>query len=240
MRRSVLCFVYAVVVVATAVIVSTFFALADTASKRGQPTMEDLGAFILDHTIAEEETPVSGLEAFMKELPARVAPKLVLSVPRLPVRNAVWISDGNFGTLSASWKRGVVQVASDHRCKRHIRAFTQTGTIISPLLKEAQAIVESNCDGTAKGLAGEVGIYQVMANTCKEMGITGDYTDAVINARCAEKYREAYCQTVQGTCPTNRMLLAHNWGLSGARRAKHPESAEYVRKIDYAVRVLAK
>ena len=197
--------------------------------------MEDLGAFI-EHNALDE--PISGLSEFLSEVPVETKPALELPVPGLPVRNAVWISDGNFKPLSVAWKRGMVQVVKEQRCKRHRKAFTETGTVTSPILREAQAMVESNCDASIRGAAGEVGINQVMAATCKSMGVVGDYTNPVINTRCAEKYREAYCKTVKGTCPTDRMMLAHNWGLTGARKAKHPEAAQYLRKLDCAVRVL--
>lgn len=239
MRFSKLRTAYWVLAVAGALTISAFFAKADEAYRSRQVshlTMEDLGAFIEDTVF--EDAPVSGLEDFLNETPLEAAPELVLPIPDFPVRDAVWVSDGNFKALSASWKRGVVQVAKDKRCKRHVRAFTQTGNSMSPILKEAQAIVESNCDASVVGLAGEIGIFQVMKKTCKEMGVAGDYRDPFINARCAEKLRIAYCKTVKGECPTDRMILAHNRGVTGARKTKHPEATEYLRKLDCAVRVL--
>jgi hypothetical protein len=205
----------------------------------GAESMGDMGAFIeeqLELVPAPEE--MGDLGAFIESLPKDSVPVITIPVPGAPMRDAK-LSDGKFEALSAKWKRGVVQVVREDRCAKHAKAF-QVSAKLDPVLQKAQAIVESNCDATAVGAAGEVGIYQVMPSTCTEIGVRGDYRDPLVNATCAEKYRQVLCATSKKKCTARLMFLAHNRGVAGALRTANAEASEYVRKVDCAARVLRK
>lgn len=196
------------------------------------------------------------LGAFIESLPKDAVPVIVVPKSNMEKREAPvfqeatatmknkysWgasLSDGKFEALSKKWKRGVLQVATDKRCDKYAKAF-KVSTKLDPLLQKAHAIVESNCDATVKGAAGEVGIFQVMPQTCREMGVTGDYRDPLVNATCTEKYRLTLCATSKKKCTAKLMFLAHNRGIAGALRTANADSTEYLRKVDCAARVLRK
>jgi hypothetical protein len=199
----------------------------------------DMGSFIqkqLELVPAPED--MGDLGAFIESLPENTAPVIVVPVPGEEMRDAK-LSDGKFETLSPKWKRGVVQVVAEKRCNKHAPAF-RVSAKLDPLLQEAHAIVESNCDATVVGAAGEVGIFQVMPQTCKEMGVRGNYRDPLVNATCTEKYRLTLCATSKKKCTAKLMFLAHNRGITGALRTANAESTEYLRKVDCAARILRK
>ncbi len=199
----------------------------------------DMGSFIQEQVELVPLPDQKGdLGAFIESLPKDAVPVIVVPVPGAAMREAA-LSDGKFEALSKKWKRGVLQVATDKRCDKYAKAF-KVSTKLDPLLQKAHAIVESNCDATVKGAAGEVGIFQVMPQTCKEMGVTGDYRDPLVNATCTEKYRLTLCATSKKKCTAKLMFLAHNRGIAGALRTANADSTEYLRKVDCAARVLRK
>lgn len=215
-------------------IVAGFVGLALLLGPKNETASADAaGQFIEDQLILLEMDQVD-----MQELPPDARPVIVVPVPGAPIRDAS-LSDGKFETLSRKWKRGVQQVVLEKRCNKHAQAF-QVSTYIDPVLQEAQAIVESNCDAAVIGAAGEVGIFQVMPKTCAEIGIRGDYADPLVNARCTEKYRLTLCAASKKKCTAKLMFLAHNRGISGALRTADAASTQYVRKVDCAARVLRK
>lgn len=206
----------------------------------GATEMGDMGSFIEEHVMTLEavpdDLPVSGLDEFIETLPEGSEPVIVVPVPGAEMREAK-LSDGKFETLSPAWKRGVHQVVRDERCRKVAKAFSSR-SMLPTLLQQAHAIVESNCDSKVVGAAGEIGVFQVMPATCKEIGIRGDYRDPVVNARCTEKYRQMLCKSSKKACTAKLMFLAHNRGIRGALKTASPESTQYLRKVDCAQRVL--
>lgn len=201
--------------------------------------MGDMGSFIEKHIVLEEvpeDLPVGGLGKFLETLPEDSTPVIVIPVPGAEMREAK-LSDGKFETLSPAWKRGVHQVVQDERCRKVAKAFTNA-SLVSPLLQEAHAIVESNCDPKVIGAAGEIGIFQVMPSTCKDIGVRGDYRDPRVSAQCTEKYRQMLCKTSKKACTAKLMFLAHNRGITGAQKIVRAEATEYLRKMDCAQLVL--
>lgn len=171
------------------------------------------------------EVPISGLSESIEAL---------LEEKQAPDDS---LSDRKFDELSEAWKLGVRQVVGDKRCKRVSSAF-KVGKTLNPLLREANVIVESNCNPTAIGDAEEVGLFQPKPSTCKALGVTGDLTNPIVNAKCAEAHRQSVCKEVGDACTDVFLFLAHNRGVTGARRVKNPKATTYLRRIDYAREVL--
>jgi hypothetical protein len=207
-------------------------------------SMGDLGSFIEEQVLTLESVPegatLEDLGAFIKSLPEDAIPVIVTPKGHYTTQEGA-LSDGKFEMLHPKWRRGVVQVVREGRCKMHMALYR--GTTIDLLYQEAQAIVESNCVGTARGDDDEVSVVQVMSETCKSIGITGDYAKTSVALACAEKYRTMACDAAkkrQRKCSLQVMILAHNRGIAGALRTANAESTEYLRKVDCAARVLRK
>jgi len=219
----------AVLAIASAISVSSFFAIAHNSyvtTAKG-----DMEAFIQENVVDE---PVSGLSDSIDHLIEVEAP-VVIPIQK-PTQSSA-LSDGKFEKLSIAWKRGVQQVVRDKRCKHVSKAF-MVGETLNPLLRQANVIVESNCNAKVVGGAGEIGLFQPLPTTCKALGVTGDLTDPLVNAKCAEAHRQSACKQVKGDCTHAFLFLAHNRGVRGALKVKNPEATTYLRRIDYARRVL--
>ena len=222
---------YWALVVASALSVSTLIAV----SKHQQEVADgksDMELFIEERVLSDE--PVYGLGESLDKL-LNTEQDVEAQIQKPAEREA--LSDGKFEALSVAWKRGVQQVVADKRCKRVSKAF-MIGETLNPLLRQANVIVESNCDTTVVGAAGEVGLFQPLPTTCKALGITGDLKIPVINAKCAEAHRKSVCKQVKGECTHTFLFLAHNRGVRGALKVKNPKATTYLRRIDYARQVL--
>jgi hypothetical protein len=203
--------------------------------------MGDMGAFISTHAFVMTEVPrdlpVTGLDVFMETLPADAVPVIVKRTKKVTKKSHAKLSDGDFSGLSPKWKQGATLVALQKRCDKHQDAFVQD-PLLPPLLQKAHAIVETNCDADVVGSAGELGIYQVMPKTCRELGVKGDLRNSKVNAQCTALYRKKACASVEGECQVVFMFASHNRGIAGAKRVDDLYSLEYARKVDCAARAL--
>jgi hypothetical protein len=203
--------------------------------------MGDMGAFISKHgfvmTEVPHDLPVTGLDAFIETLPEDAVPVIVKRVTKSVARKHARLSDGDFSGLSPKWKQGAMLVARQKRCDKHPDAFVPD-PLLPELLQKAHAIVETNCDANVVGDAGELGIYQVMPKTCRELGVKGDLRDSKVNAECTAAYRKKACRAVKGECEFAFMFASHNRGILGAKRVSDVHSLQYTRKVDCAARAL--
>jgi hypothetical protein len=204
-------------------------------------TMGDMGDFVRKHAFVMTEVPrdlpVTGLDAFIERLPEDAIPVIVTRTKKVKAHANAKLSDGDFSGLSPKWKQGAVLVARQKRCDKHPDAFVQD-PLLPPLLQKAHAIVETNCDARVVGDAGELGIYQVMPKTCRELGVKGDLRNSKVNAECTARYRKKACASVKGECQFVFMFASHNRGIAGAKRVDDLYSLEYARKVDCAARAL--
>lgn len=213
---------YSVFVIASSISFSTFVSVREVPLEIAAPKTDS------EVAIQNEifEIPVSGLSESIEGL--------------LDQEHVVdeSLSDGKFENLSDAWKLGVRQVVNDKRCRKVSSAF-KVGKTLNPLLREANVIVESNCDSKVVGGEGEIGLFQPLPSTCKALGITGDLRNPVVNAKCAEAHRQSVCKEVGfASCTDAFLFLAHNRGVRGARRVGNPKATTYLRRIDYAKQVL--
>lgn len=165
--------------------------------------------------------------------------KVTLPVPGLPVREVRAISDGKFESLDPSWKRSVALLIVSGSCDTHDITLAVNGVDVGFRLAKAQAIVESNCNARAVGTHDDVGLNQVKASACKEVGIHGDRKDAFVNAACASGYRQALCKTYDKCDSLAELYVSYNRGPTGGSRVQNPQATEYVRKIDFVFRLLS-
>ena len=193
----------------------------------------DMGSFIEERVLIEppSDMPLSGLDDFIRNLPKDANP-MIMSVP---THTNAALSDGNYTALSPAWMRGVKQVVAEGRCNAVGEAFHTMKMDVS--YQQAWAITESNCSSNAVGVSGEVGLFQPMPETCASLGIKGDLHNPTVNATCTARYVAATCKRVKH-CSLRLVFLSHNRGASGALRVANPEKTEYLRKIDYVLRLL--
>lgn len=197
-------------------------------------SMGDMGSFI--------QSLDSGADAKGNLVPAphkRHPKKVTLPVPGLPVREVKAISDGKFGSLDSAWKQSVAKLITSGKCDAHDITLAVNGSDVGFKLAKAQAIVESNCNARAVGTHGDVGLNQVKATACTEVGIDGDRKDPFVNAACASGYRRALCETYDKCDTLAELYVSYNRGPTGGSRVENPQSTEYVRKIDFVLRLLS-
>lgn len=198
-------------------------------------SLGDMGVFI------QSLDAVSGVNAKGDLAPALQKPhhkKLALPVPGLPVRKVRVISDGKFEMLDASWKQSVGTLIASGTCDLHDITLAVNGEDVGFKLAKAQAIVESQCNARAVGTHNDVGLNQVKATACTEVGIYGDRKDPFVNAACASRYRQALCKTYDKCGSLAELYVSYNRGPTGGSRVQKPKSTEYVRKIDFVFRLL--
>ena len=198
-------------------------------------SMGDMGSFIEQL----DGTPVSEGKSDLAPVPhKRHLKKATLPVPGLPIREVQAISDGRFHELDAAWKQSVTTLIASGTCDMHDMTLAINGSDVGFQLAKAQAIVESNCNARAVGTHDDVGLNQVKAAACKEVGIHGDRKDAFVNAACAAGYRHALCKTYDKCDSLAQLYVSYNRGPTGGSRVHNPQATEYVRKIDFVFRLL--
>lgn len=174
----------------------------------------------------------------LEPMPHKHHKKLMLPVPGLPIREVKVISDGKFESLDPAWKKSVATLIASGVCDLHDITLAVNGTDVGFKLAKAQAIVESNCNSHAVGTHDDVGLNQVKASACTEVGIHGDRKDPFVNSACASGYRQALCKTYEKCETLAELYVSYNRGPTGGSRVQHPQSTEYVRKIDFVFRLL--
>lgn len=212
-----------------AAIVAGFIGLVNLPAPTPVEEMGDMESFIQEHIVFVEVTK-GDLESGI-EIPSDALPVIVT-----PSQDAERISDRNFGTLSPKWVRGAVQVVREKRCAKQHDAFL-ADSVIPVLYQQAHAIVESNCGPSAVGKDGELGMYQPLPETCRELGITGDIRKNRLNAKCAEAFLKNVCAQVK-KCTIAFMMAAYNRGLRGAKKVKDLHALQYNRKLECAALII--
>lgn len=124
-------------------------------------------------------------------------------------------------------KRINLQVSSE--CRQYFKLVSKHFGKESKL-RIAQMHKESSCDAGAVGGVGEIGLFQVKASTCQDMGVTGNLFDPETNIRCAAKYLRWLCKE-QGHCEIVPQLVAYNAGAKGAKRVRNHYAHAYPRAI---------
>ena len=204
------------------------------ASVEEQP-MGDMGSFIESQDASSTADAKGDRVAIPQKHQHK---KLLLPVPGLPIREVKAISDGKFESLDPAWKRSVAALIASGSCDMHDITLAVNGADVGFRLAKAQAIVESNCNAHAVGTHDDVGLNQVKASACTEVGVRGDRKDAFVNAACASGYRQALCKTYDKCDSLAELYVSYNRGPTGGSRVQKPQSTEYVRKIDFVSRLL--
>jgi soluble lytic murein transglycosylase-like protein len=110
-----------------------------------------------------------------------------------------------------------LQVSSE--CKQYFK-LVQKHFGKESTLRIAQMHKESSCNKDALGGVGEIGLFQVKASTCDDMGVTGDLFDPETNIRCSAAYSHWLCE-VKGHCEVVPNLVAYNAGGEGVKRVRN-------------------
>lgn len=100
---------------------------------------------------------------------------------------------------------------------------------LDPLLVEAVVSVESHYNVKARGLAGEVGLMQVMPSNAKHLTPKELFTPETNIAIGVALLAEA-----KDNCPhqeNNTWLLCYNMGLSHAKKVRHPKKWPYYKQV---------
>ncbi|MFM2381492.1 MAG: hypothetical protein RLZZ76_259 [Candidatus Parcubacteria bacterium] len=120
-----------------------------------------------------------------------------------------------------------LQVSSE--CQKYFK-LVQKHFGAESTLRIAQMHKESSCNKDAVGGVGEIGLFQVKASTCTDMGVTGNLFNPETNIRCAAAYLRWLCKE-QGHCEIVPQLVAYNAGAQGAKRVRNLGAHAYPRAI---------
>lgn len=104
---------------------------------------------------------------------------------------------------------------------------------IDPQLAVSVAQVESNFNPTTIGLTGDVGVFQLNPTSFPEYTVNA-LKDPLLNVNLGVRYLarvKAKCLHQEGIT----WLVCYNYGMSNAKRVKHPTLFPYVKKVQLAM-----
>lgn len=119
------------------------------------------------------------------------------------------------------------------REQERVKALIRS-TVANPWTAEvlvAMARVESFYDAKARGLQGEIGLFQIKLSTAKYMRCANDERQLFtprVNIRCAEKYFDYLRSKVHMLEST---LVSYNRGPDGARLVENHMNDKYVLEV---------